>query len=253
MEKQNKVVDDSSGKIQHKIVTQEEWIGARKQLLIKEKELTRLNDDLARKRRELPWVKVEKSYIFESPEGKETLADLFSGRSQLIIYHFMFAPGWAEGCPGCSFMADHIDGANLHLAHHDVSVVVVSRAPLAEILPFKKRMEWNFKWVSSFGSDFNYDYNVSFTDDQIAKGEVYYNYAKQKTGSESPGTSVFFKDSEGQIFHTYSSYSRGGDILLGAHNFFDLTPKGRNESETMDWLRHHDKYDNFINPSGCCH
>lgn len=253
MEKQNKVVDDSSGKIQHKIVTQEEWIDARKQLLVKEKELTRLNDDLARKRRELPWVKVEKSYIFESPEGKETLADLFAGRSQLIIYHFMFAPGWAEGCPGCSFMADHIDGANLHLVHHDVSVVVVSRAPLAEILPFKKRMEWDFKWVSSFGSDFNYDYNVSFTDEQIAKGEVYYNYAKQKTGSESPGTSVFFKDSEGQIFHTYSSYSRGGDILLGAHNFFDLTPKGRNEHGTMDWLRHHDKYDNFINPSSCCH
>ena len=141
MEKQNKVVDDSSGKIQHKIVTREEWIDARKQLLIKEKELTRLNDDLARKRRELPWVKVEKSYILESPEGKETLADLFAGRSQLIIYHFMFAPGWAEGCPGCSFMADHIDGANLHLAHHDVSVAVISRAPLTEILPFKKRME----------------------------------------------------------------------------------------------------------------
>ncbi|MDQ6479370.1 thioredoxin family protein [Dyadobacter sp. LHD-138] len=253
MEKQNKVVDDSSGKIQHKIVTREEWIDARKQLLIKEKELTRLNDDLARKRRELPWVKVEKSYIFESPEGKETLADLFAGRSQLIIYHFMFAPGWAEGCPGCSFMADHIDGANLHLAHHDVSVVVVSRAPLTEILPFKKRMEWDFKWVSSFGGDFNYDHNVSFTDEQIAKGEVYYNYEKQKTGGESPGTSVFLKDSEGEIFHTYSSYSRGGDILLGAHNFFDLTPKGRNERETMDWLRHHDKYDNFINPSGCCH
>jgi predicted dithiol-disulfide oxidoreductase (DUF899 family) len=253
MEKQNKVVNGSSGEIQPKIVSQSEWIDARKQLLIKEKELTRLNDDLARRRRELPWVKVEKNYIFEGTMGQETLSDLFAGNSQLIIYHFMFAPGWEEGCPGCSFIADHIDGANLHLAHHDVSVVVVSRAPLAEILPFKKRMDWKFKWVSSFGSDFNYDYNVSFTDEQIAEGEVYYNYAKQETGSESPGTSVFYRDSAGQVFHTYSTYSRGGDILIGAHNFLDLTPKGRNEKGTMDWLRHHDKYEKFNSGSSCCH
>jgi predicted dithiol-disulfide oxidoreductase (DUF899 family) len=253
MEKQNDVVNDHSDKIQHRIVTQEEWIDARKQLLIKEKELTRLNDDLARQRRELPWVKVKKSYSFETSEGTVSLADLFEGRSQLLIYHFMFAPGWEEGCIGCSFMADHIDGANLHLAHHDVSVVVVSRAPLAEFLPFKKRMEWKFKWVSSFGSDFNYDFNVSFTDEQIAKGEVYYNYEMHDTGSESPGTSVFYKDSDGQVYHTYSTYSRGGDILLGAHNFLDFTPKGRNEDGIMDWLRLHDKYDNFNNGSSCCH
>lgn len=253
MEKPNEVVNGSSGEIQPKIVSQSEWIDARKQLLIKEKELTRLNDDLARRRRELPWVKVENNYIFEGPMGQETLSDLFAGNSQLIIYHFMFAPGWEEGCPGCSFIADHIDGANLHLAHHDVSVVVVSRAPLAEILPFKKRMDWKFKWVSSFGSDFNYDYNVSFTDEQIAEGEVYYNYAKQETGSESPGTSVFYRDSAGQVFHTYSTYSRGGDILIGAHNFLDLTPKGRNEKGTMDWLRHHDKYEKFNSGSSCCH
>lgn len=253
MEKQNEVVNGSSGEIQPKIVSQSEWIDARKQLLIKEKELTRLNDDLARRRRELPWVKVENNYIFEGPMGQETLSDLFADNSQLIIYHFMFAPGWEEGCPGCSFIADHIDGANLHLAHHDVSVVVVSRAPLAEILPFKKRMDWKFKWVSSFGSDFNYDYNVSFTDEQIAEGEVYYNYAKQETGSESPGTSVFYRDSTGQVFHTYSTYSRGGDILIGAHNFLDLTPKGRNEKGTMDWLRHHDKYEKFNSGSSCCH
>jgi predicted dithiol-disulfide oxidoreductase (DUF899 family) len=197
--------------------------------------------------------KSRKNYIFEGTMGQETLSDLFAGNSQLIIYHFMFAPGWEEGCPGCSFIADHIDGANLHLAHHDVSVVVVSRAPLAEILPFKKRMDWKFKWVSSFGSDFNYDYNVSFTDEQIAEGEVYYNYAKQETGSESPGTSVFYRDSAGQVFHTYSTYSRGGDILIGAHNFLDLTPKGRNEKGTMDWLRHHDKYEKFNSGSSCCH
>lgn len=253
MEKPNEVVNGSSGEIEPKIVSQTEWIDARNQLLIKEKELTRLNDDLARRRRELPWVKVEKNYVFEGPMGKETLSDLFAANSQLIIYHFMFAPGWEEGCPGCSFIADHIDGANLHLAHHDVSVVVVSRAPLAEILPFKKRMDWKFKWVSSFGSDFNYDYNVSFTEEQIAQGEVYYNYAKQDTGSESPGTSVFYRDSAGQVFHTYSTYSRGGDILIGAHNFLDLTPKGRNEKGTMDWLRHHDKYEKFNNGSSCCH
>lgn len=253
MEKPNEVVNGSSGEIEPKIVSQTEWIDARKQLLIKEKELTRLNDDLARRRRELPWVKVEKNYVFEGPMGKESLSDLFAGNSQLIIYHFMFAPGWEEGCPGCSFIADHIDGANLHLAHHDVSVVVVSRAPLAQILPFKKRMDWKFKWVSSFGSDFNYDYNVSFTEEQIAKGEVYYNYVKQDTGSESPGTSVFYRDSAGQVFHTYSTYSRGGDILIGAHNFLDLTPKGRNEKGTMDWLRHHDKYEKFNNGSSCCH
>ncbi|MCF0073888.1 thioredoxin family protein [Dyadobacter sp. CY261] len=238
----------------HRVVPREEWVKTRKELLKKEKELTRLNDELSRQRRELPWVKVDKSYIFEGTEGKLWLSDLFNGKSQLLIYHFMFAPDWEEGCPGCSFMADHIDGPNLHLKHHDVSVVVVSRAPLEKLLAFKKRMGWNFNWVSSYGSDFNYDYCVSFTDEQLKNGTVYYNfeYSKHDEGTESPGTSVFFKDRTGNIFHTYSSYARGGDILIGTHNFLDLTPKGRNEDGTMDWMRHHDKYEDFKGDSGCC-
>jgi predicted dithiol-disulfide oxidoreductase (DUF899 family) len=241
---------------EHRIVSQEEWIKARKELLKKEKELTYLNDELSRQRRELPWVKVDKSYIFESTNGKLWLPDLFDGKSQLVVYHFMFDPEWEEGCPGCSFLADHIDGANLHLKHHDVSVVVVSRAPLAKLLAFKKRMNWNFTWVSSYGSDFNYDYHVSFTEEQIKNGTVYYNYeyAKHDSGTESPGTSVFYKDNSGNIFHTYSSYGRGGDILIGAHNYLDLTPKGRNEDGIMDWMRHHDKYEDFKGDSNsCCH
>ncbi|WAC15160.1 DUF899 domain-containing protein [Dyadobacter pollutisoli] len=258
MEKQNDVLPDTvdesvSG---HRIVTQEEWITARKELLKKEKELTRLSDELSRQRRQLPWVKVNKSYIFDSTEGKIWLSDLFNGKSQLFIYHFMFAPEWEEGCPGCSFLVDHIDGANLHLAHHDVSVVAVSRAPLSKLLAFKDRMEWKFKWVSSFGSDFNYDYHVSFTESQIENNEVYYNYefAKHDSGTESPGASVFYKDAAGNIYHTYSSYSRGTDILIGAHNFLDFMPKGRNEDSTMGWMRYHDKYEDFKSDSGsCCH
>ena len=258
MEKQNEMPTGISAESteNHRIVSPQQWIEERKDLLKKEKELTRLNDELARQRRNLPWVKVDKSYSFESEQGMETLSDLFGENSQLIIYHFMFGPGWKEGCPGCSFLADHIDGANLHLAHHDVSVVVVSRAPLQELLPFKTRMEWKFKWVSSFGSDFNYDYFVSFTQEQIDNGEVYYNYRNQKNdeGTESPGTSVFFKDESGNVYHTYSSYSRAGDILIGAHNYLDLTPKGRNEDSTMDWMRHHDKYDDFKkDTNSCCH
>lgn len=239
---------------EHRIVSRNDWTDARKELLEKEKELTRLTDAIARQRRELPWVKVDKSYIFEEEEGKLWFSDLFYGKSQLIIYHFMFAPEWEEGCPGCSFLADHIDGANLHLQHHDVSVVVVSRAPLAKLLAFKKRMDWKFKWVSSFGSDFNYDYHVSFTEHQLQEGTVYYNfeYAKHDDGTESPGTSVFFKDRSGNIFHTYSSYARGGDILIGAHNYLDLTPKGRNEDGIMDWMRHHDKYEDYEGDQGCC-
>jgi predicted dithiol-disulfide oxidoreductase (DUF899 family) len=256
MNKQNEPTVDVALKSvdAHRIVTQEEWTSARKELLKKEKELTRLNDELSRQRRKLPWVKVNKSYIFEGEQGKEWLSDLFCGKSQLLIYHFMFAPGWEEGCPGCSFMADHIDGPNLHLAHHDVSVVVVSRAPLRELLPFKKRMGWKFKWVSSYGSDFNYDYFVSFTEKQLENGEIYYNYEYKKhdEGTESPGTSVFYKDESGNIYHTYSTYSRGGDVLIGAHNFLDFTPKGRNENGVMDWMRHHDKYEGFNGSSDCC-
>ena len=230
---------------QHKIVSREEWLVARKAHLAKEKELTRQRDELNRQLRELPWVKVEKRYVFDGPKGPETLADLFAGRSQLILQHFMFGPGWKEGCVGCSFSADHMDGALPHLEHHDVSFVAVARAPLADIAAFHKRMGWRFKWVSSYGSDFNYDYHISFTKEEIATGKVYYNYAVGNFQSEEmSGRSVFYKDAAGDIFHTYSSYARGGDHLLGAYNYLDITPKGRNESRGMgDWVRHHDKYD----------
>ena len=256
MENLKEIQPDSNADalLNHPVVSEEVWITARKALLEKEKALTKLNDELSEARRQLPWVRVDKTYHFETTTGRKSLSDLFDGRSQLIVYHFMFAPDWEEGCPGCSFMADHMDGPNLHLAHHDVTVLAVSRAPLSRILPFKKRMGWHFEWVSSYESDFNYDYQVSFTEGQIARKEVYYNfeYSSHDAGTESPGTSVFYKDSSGNIFRTYSCYARGGDILLGAHNFLDLTPKGRNESDTMDWMRHHDKYDDFKSTSGCC-
>ena len=235
-------------------VSREEWLAARKRHLIKEKELTRLRDDLGRQRRELPWVRVEKQYVFDGPDGKETLADLFDGRSQLIGYHFMFGPGWEEGCPSCSFLADHIDGAAVHLAQRDVTLLAVSRAPLPQIEAFKKRMGWRFKWVSSYESDFNRDYHVSFTKDEIAKGKVYYNYDMQEFGSEeAPGASVFYKERTGEIFHTYSAYARGLDMLVGAYNYLDLVPKGRDEDAlafTMAWVRHHDRYsdDYFVDP-----
>lgn len=250
----------------HAIVSREEWVTARQELLAKEKELTRLSDELSRQRRQLPWVKVEPTYRFEGPAGIETLADLFDGRSQLIVYHFMFAPGWTEGCTGCSFVSDHIDGANLHLAHHDVSLVAVSRAPRAEFEPFKKRMGWQFKWVSSAGSDFNYDYHVSFTQEQVAQGKVPYNFGMSDHAAEDlHGLSVFTRNAAGEIFHTYSTYARGCDILIGTHNYLDLTPKGRNETSTMNWVRHHDRYDGArlvtltVNPvasetaDACCH
>jgi predicted dithiol-disulfide oxidoreductase (DUF899 family) len=231
--------------MEHNVVSREEWLKARTAHLAKEKELTRRHDELNRQLRELPWVKVEKPYVFDGPHGKETLADLFAGRSQLIVQHFMFGPGWKEGCVGCSFSADHMEGALPHLEHHDVSFVAVARAPLAEIAPFHKRMGWRFKWVSSYGSDFNYDYHVSFTKEEIAKRKVYYNF--EETGFQSEemsGRSVFYKDKAGDIFHTYSSYARGGDHLLGAYSYLDLTPKGRNESRDMtEWVRHHDKYE----------
>jgi predicted dithiol-disulfide oxidoreductase (DUF899 family) len=235
----------------HKVVSRNEWLAARKQYLIKEKEFTRLRDQLSAERRELPWVKVEKNYVFDGPDGKETLADLFDGRSQLIIYHFMFGPGWKEGCQSCSFLVDHIDGAVVHLNARDVALVVISRAPLSQIEAFKKRMGWRFKWVSSYGSDFNYDYHVSFSKDEIVKGKVYYNYEMQEFPSEeAPGISVFYKDENGDIFHTYSSYARGLDMLVGAYNYLDLAPKGRDEDAlafTMAWVRHHDRYsDDYV-------
>jgi len=235
----------------HPTVSREEWIVARKELLNKEKELSQLQDEVSRQRRELPWVKVQKEYIFETPEGRKTLAELFNGNSQLVVYHFMFGPGWKAGCVGCSFFSDHVDGANQHLAHHDVTFTAVSRAPLAEIEAYKRRMGWRFKWVSSSESDFNYDFHVSFRKDAITAGEVYYNYEMFKTTMEDlHGTSVFFKDDSGAVFHTYSAYARGDERGLGAYMFLDLTPKGRNETgpnfNLTDWVQRHDEYDDGV-------
>ncbi|HET6208250.1 MAG TPA: thioredoxin family protein [Terracidiphilus sp.] len=234
--------------LQHsQTVSHAEWIEARKKLLAREKEFTRLRDELSRQRRELPRERVEKQYVFEGPRGKETLADLFDHRGQLIVYHFMFGPGWSEGCPSCSYLADHFDGMTIHLAHRDVTFAVVSRAPFAQIAAFKKRMGWRFHWVSSFGTDFNYDFHVSQTEKEKASGKAEYNYTTMEFPSEErPGASVFFKETNGEIYHTYSTYSRGLDILVGTYNFLDLAPKGRDEEglkHSMAWVRHHDKYD----------
>jgi predicted dithiol-disulfide oxidoreductase (DUF899 family) len=237
----------TSKKESPKVTSPTQWLTARKELLLKEKEFTRLRDELSRQRRELPWERVEKEYLFDGPGGRETLAELFEGRSQLITYHFMFGPDWAEGCHGCSFLADHFDGSVPHLNARDVTLVGVSRAALPQIEAFKKRMGWRFKWVSSYGSDFNYDYHVSFTKELQTKADVNYNFGTQKhPGEEGPGASAFYKDATGDIFHTYSTYGRGLDILIGAYNFLDMAPKGRDEDglpQPMAWLRHHDKYE----------
>jgi predicted dithiol-disulfide oxidoreductase (DUF899 family) len=228
-------------------VSHAEWLTARRQLLAKEKEFTRLRDELSRERRELPRETVDKQYVFEGPCGKEKLGDLFDGRSQLIIYHFMFGPGWEAGCPSCSYLADHFDGTTIHLAHRDVTLAVVSRAPYAQIEAFQKRMGWHFHWVSSFGTEFNYDYHVSATAAEKQTGTADYNYTVMQFPSEErPGASVFSKNTDGQIYHTYSTYARGLDILVGTYNFLDLVPKGRDEDGlafSMAWVRHHDKYD----------
>ncbi|HVN18258.1 MAG TPA: DUF899 domain-containing protein [Dongiaceae bacterium] len=229
-----------------KAVSPAEWLAARKEFLAKEKEFTRLRDELSRMRRQLPWEKVEKNYVFDGPNGKETLADLFDGRSQLIVYHFMFGPGWKEGCPSCSFLADSFDGVIIHLAQRDTTFVAVSRATLAEIDAFKKRMGWKFKWVSSNGTDFNYDYQVSTGNGETASNTVYYNYAMTRFPSEErPGASVFFKQ-QGDVFHTYSTYARGLDMFLPAYHWLDITAKGRDEENmkphAMAWVRHHDRY-----------
>jgi predicted dithiol-disulfide oxidoreductase (DUF899 family) len=230
-----------------KVVSQEEWLAARKQFLEKEKQHTRQGDALAAERRKLPWVKVDKQYVFDTPSGKKTLADLFEGRSQLIVYHFMFAPEWEEGCPSCSILGDHIDGSVIHLANRDVTLIAVSRAPLAKLEAFKKRLDWRFKWASSFGNDFNRDYHVSFTPEEVAKGEMYYNFQKSFFPSEEgPGISVFYKDEKGDVFHTYSSYGRGPEPLMGVYSYLDFTPRGRHEEGLqfpMAWRRHHDKYE----------
>jgi len=229
-----------------KVVSPAEWLAARKELLAKEKEFTRLRDELSQKRREMPWEKVEKQYVFQGANGREALADLFDGRSQLIVYHFMFGPGWKEGCPSCSFLADTFDGAVIHLAQRDTTFVAISRATLPEIDAFKKRMGWKFKWLSSNGSDFNYDYQVSTGNGEKADSSVYYNYTlTQFPSDERPGLSAFFKK-DGEVFHTYSTYARGLDILLPTYNFLDMTAKGRDEEgmkpHAMAWVRHHDRY-----------
>ncbi len=229
-----------------KVVSPADWLVARKQFLAKEKEFTRLRDELSRLRRELPWEKVEKNYVFEGARGTETLADLFDGRSQLIVYHFMFGPGWKEGCPSCSFLADSFDGVTIHMAQRDTTFVAVSRATLPELDAFKKRMGWKFKWVSSNGTDFNYDYQVSVGNGEKAGSSVYYNYSLMQFPSEErPGASVFSRK-DGEVFHTYSSYARGLDMFLPAYHWLDITAKGRDEEgmkpHAMAWVRHHDRY-----------
>ena len=232
--------------MQHRTVSRDEWLAARKAHLRNEKALTRMRDLVAAERRALPWVKVDENYVFDTPEGKKTLAQLFGKNSQLVIHHFMFAPDWEAGCPSCSLEADHAEGAIVHLEHHDVRYVSVSRAPLAKIQAYKKRMGWKARWVSSYGSDFNYDFHVSFTKEQLAAGKVDYNYDLVEGHDELPGLSAFYKDGNGPVFHTYSTYARGLDLLIGAYNYLDLAPKGRDEAAlpwTMAWVRHHDRYD----------
>src|SRR5262245_48386436 len=230
----------------HPIVSQNEWLDARARLLAKEKAFTRQRDQLSEERRALPWVKVQKEYVFDGPNGRETLAQLFQGRSQLLIYHFMYGTDWNEGCKNCSFWADSFNGITAHLKHRDVTMIVVSRAPYSKLRTFQQRMGWSFKWVSSSITDFSRDFNVAFTPEEI-KGTVFYNYEHRKFPmTEAPGISVFYKDDAGTIFHTYSCYGRGLDAVNGAYQLLDLVPKGRNEADLpspMSWVRHHDKYE----------
>ncbi len=230
-----------------RVVSPAEWLAARKELLAKEKSFSRQRDALSAERRQLPWVRLDKQYVFEGPAGRETLADLFGGKRQLIVYHFMFGPGWEQGCPSCSLVSDHLDPSVVHLAQRDVAVAVVSRATLPEIEAFRQRMGWRFKWVSSHGSDFNYDFHVSFTPEETARGGVVYNFEPRgfAGGEEAPGASIFYRDETGAVFHTYSCFARGLDLMIGAYNWLDLVPKGRDEDglpHTMAWVRHHDRY-----------
>jgi len=230
-----------------RIVSRDEWLIERRQHLANEKRLTRLHEQLAAERRRLPWVRVEKTYVFEGPNGKRTLAELFAGKSQLIVNHFMLGPGWQQGCVGCSFGADNIEGGLVHLAQKDVAYVAVSRAPLAEIEAFRRRMGWSFEWVSSYGSDFNFDFHVSFTPEQVATGRIFYNFEEQQAFSEElPGFSVFAKGEEGEIYHTYSAFGRGGEGILATYTLLEMTPLGRDEHgprhDLTDWVRHRDRY-----------
>jgi predicted dithiol-disulfide oxidoreductase (DUF899 family) len=223
----------------HAVASREEWLEKRKALLTKEKALTRQREALAAERRELPWVKVDKTYVFETPEGERTLSDLFDGRGQLAVYHFMLPPDSDHICPGCSFIADHVDAARQHFEHADLSFVAISRAPLKRIAEVRRRMGWTFPWVSSNKTDFNVDYGVTLD----GRPGQSYNYAPSTYKGELHGESIFAKDDSGQVFHTYSSYARAGEILIGAFNWLDLTPKGRNEKTIMSWVRRHDEYE----------
>jgi predicted dithiol-disulfide oxidoreductase (DUF899 family) len=229
------------------IVSPKKWLTARLALLRREKAFDRARDQLSARRRQLPWVRVDQEYVFTTPTGKKSLAELFDGRSQLIVYHFMLGPDWEEGCRGCSYVSDHFDGALAHLGARDVTLTAVSSAPLKKLQTFKKRMGWKFPWVSSHGSTFNHDYHVTFTPEQLASGKVYYNYATREAHlDELPGLSVFARDKAGNVYHTYSTYSRGLDLLIGTYNLLDLVPKGRDEEKlerSMQWVRHHDRYE----------
>lgn len=240
---------------QHPIVSREAWLAARRVLLAKEKEMTKLRDGINAERQALPWVKVETPYVFDTPEGKKSLADLFAGRSQLVVYHFMLAPGWEAGCPSCSLLADHFDGMLPHLEHHDVTLTAISRAPLDEISAYKRRMGWRFPWASSYDSDFNYDYQVSFTPEDLAGDTVTYNFSPISSAhafEELHGLSIFHKNAAGDVFHTYSAYARGVEELLGVFMVLDRTPKGRNEKTIMDWVRRHDEYEEKPQAHACC-
>jgi predicted dithiol-disulfide oxidoreductase (DUF899 family) len=228
------------------LVSPETWLAARRELLHDEKELTARRERLAARRRALPWVKVTQPYTFDSPHGPVSLSDLFEGRSQLVVYHFMFGPGWGEGCKSCSFVADHLAATVVHLQARDVTFTAVSRAPLSEFTPFKQRLGWSFNWVSSHGNSFNFDYHVSFTEEEMSRGSVDYNYGRVAFPvEEAPGLSVFAKDAQGDVYHTYSTYSRGLEALIGTYTVLDLVPKGRNEDPEapMSWVRYHDRYD----------
>jgi len=236
----------------HSIVSRQQWLAARKQLLQREKELTHLHDQVAAERRALPWVRMDKDYLFDTPQGRRPLADLFDGRHQLVVQHFMLAPGWEQGCKSCSYMADHTDPTLAHLAARDTSFIAVSRAPLAEIERFRQRMGWTFRWVSSDGTDFNRDFNVTFTPEEKESGSRDYNYGGKAHGLELPGVSVFFKDEQGAVFHTYSTFGRGVEVMMHTYNLLDLTPKGRDEDGldfTMAWVRHHDRYEPSFAPA----
>ena len=239
----------------HLIVSRDQWLAARKALLAREKELTHLRDRIAAERRALPWARLEKNYLFDTPEGRKPLGDLFDGRRQLLVQHFMLAPGWEQGCKSCSYMADHTDATLAHLAHRDTSFIAISRAPLVEIERFRKRMGWKFRWVSSDGTDFNRDFHVTFTPEEMQSGVADYNFGGKAHGAELPGVSAFWKDDAGEVFHTYSTFGRGVEVMMHTYNLLDLTAKGRDEDGldfTMAWVRHHDRYEDQPAAKSCC-